>query len=146
MSAMKWRRLRCLLCWFRLVQFCSLGLIEGRRTVCQALPNSFLGSTAIAFAIESRWQWSGYFVTASAMASFAVATQWWHVLAGRVTGWIGRGARSPVRAVLLTESTSPDTYGRAFGFERAMDSAGAVIGPVLSLFWLRQWACARHSS
>ena len=34
-----------------------LGLIEGRRTVCQALPNSFLGSTAIAFAIESRWQW-----------------------------------------------------------------------------------------
>ena len=75
----------------------------------------------------------GYFVTASAMASFALATQWWHVLAGRVAGWIGRGARSPVRAVLLTEATIPDTYGRAFGFERAMDSAGAVIGPALSL-------------
>jgi MFS family permease len=38
-----------------------------------------------------------------------------------------------VRAVLLTEATIPDTYGRAFGFERAMDSTGAVIGPALSL-------------
>src|SRR3979409_2555047 len=67
------------------------------------------------------------------MASFALATQWWHVLLGRVVGWIGRGARSPVRNVLLTEATSPETYGRAFGFERAVDSAGAIVGPLLSL-------------
>jgi MFS family permease len=75
----------------------------------------------------------GYFMTAAGMASFAVATQWWHVLLGRVGGWLGRGARTPVRNVLLTEATTPETYGRAFGFERAMDSVGAVIGPLLSL-------------
>jgi MFS family permease len=75
----------------------------------------------------------GYFITASGMASFAVATQWWHVLLGRVGGWIGRGARTPVRNVLLTEAASPQTYGRAFGFERAMDSAGAIVGPLLAL-------------
>lgn len=74
----------------------------------------------------------GYFVTASGMASFALATQWWHVLLGRVGGWLGRGARTPVRNVLLTEASTPETYGRAFGFERAMDSAGAVIGPLLA--------------
>ncbi len=74
----------------------------------------------------------GYFVTASGMASFALATQWWHVLLGRAGGWLGRGARTPVRNVLLTEATTPDSYGRAFGFERAMDSAGAVIGPILA--------------
>jgi MFS family permease len=74
----------------------------------------------------------GYFVTASGMASFAFATQWWHVLLGRAGGWLGRGARTPVRNVLLTEASTPETYGRAFGFERAMDSAGAVIGPLLA--------------
>jgi MFS family permease len=41
--------------------------------------------------------------------------------------------RTPVRKVLLAEATTPATYGRAFGLERAMDSAGAVIGPVLAL-------------
>ncbi|MDE2237876.1 MAG: MFS transporter, partial [Elusimicrobia bacterium] len=37
------------------------------------------------------------------------------------------------RNVLMTEATEPSTRGRAFGFERAMDSAGAVIGPLLAL-------------
>jgi MFS family permease len=76
---------------------------------------------------------AGYFLTAAGMASFAFATQWWHILLGRVGGWLGRGIRSPVRNVLMTEATTSETYGRAFGFERAMDSAGAVIGPSLAL-------------
>lgn len=81
----------------------------------------------------------GYFVTASGMASFALATQWWHVLLGRVGGWLGRGARTPVRNVLMTEATTPETYGRAFGMECAMDSTGAVIGPLLALLVLATW-------
>jgi MFS family permease len=76
---------------------------------------------------------AGYFLTAAGMASFALATQWWHVLLGRVIGWLGRGVRAPVRKVLLAEATTPDSYGRAFGFERALDSAGAVVGPLLAL-------------
>lgn len=75
----------------------------------------------------------GYFVTASGMASFTLATQWWHVLLGRAGGWLGRGARSPVRNVLLADAVTPATYGRAFGFERALDSAGAILGPALTL-------------
>ncbi len=75
----------------------------------------------------------GYFVTALGMASFSLATQWWHILLARLLGWIGRGVRTPVRNVLLTEATTPATYGRAFGLERSMDSAGAIIGPLLSL-------------
>jgi MFS family permease len=75
----------------------------------------------------------GYLVTACGMASLALVTQWWQVLIGRVAAWLGRGARTPVRNVLLSEATTPETYGRAFGFERAMDSIGAVIGPLLSL-------------
>lgn len=78
----------------------------------------------------------GYLVTAFGVASFALATRWWHVLIGRVAAWLGRGARTPVRNVLLSEATTPETYGRAFGFERAMDSIGAVIGPLLSLIFV----------
>ena len=78
----------------------------------------------------------GYFLTAAGMVSFAFATSAWHVFAGRVVGWLGRGVRSPVRNVLLADATTKETYGRAFGLERAMDSAGAVIGPLLALLIL----------
>lgn len=86
---------------------------------------------------------AGYFMTASGMASFAFATQAWHVLLGRMFGWVGRGARTPVRNVLLTEATTKETYGRAFGLERAMDSAGAIMGPLLALL-LATVFTARH--
>lgn len=111
----------------------ALGLIEG---VADGL-SSFakLASGIYSDRLERRKPLAvvGYFVTASAVASFALATRWWHVLLGRSIGWMGRGMRTPIRNVLLTDATTPETYGRAFGFERAMDSLGAVIGPSLSL-------------
>jgi MFS family permease len=110
-----------------------LGFIEGLADGLSSLAKLLSGLYSDRFQKRKPLAVAGYFVTASGMASFALATQWWHVLLGRVGGWLGRGARTPVRNVLLTESTTPDTYGRAFGFERAMDSAGAVIGPLLSL-------------
>ena len=79
----------------------------------------------------------GYFLTALGIASFGLATKSWQVFLGRVVAWTGRGARTPVRNVLLTEATTPQTYGRAFGLERAMDTAGAVLGPVLAIILLR---------
>ena len=85
----------------------------------------------------------GYFMTASGMASFALATQSWHILMGRTLGWLGRGVRTPVRNVLLTEATTKETYGRAFGLERTMDSVGAILGPLLAL-GLALFVSTRH--
>jgi MFS family permease len=110
-----------------------LGLIEGLADGLSSFAKLFSGFYSDRLRRRKPLAVAGYFVTASGMASFALATQWWHVLLGRVGGWIGRGARSPVRNVLLTEATTPETYGRAFGLERAMDSAGAVVGPTLAL-------------
>lgn len=107
-----------------------LGLIEGTADGSSSFAKLFSGLYSDRLRRRKPLAVAGYFLTASAMASFAFATSWWHVLLARVGGWIGRGARSPVRNVLLTEATSPETYGRAFGLERAMDSAGAVIGPI----------------
>src|SRR5947209_16014147 len=111
----------------------ALGLIEGLADGLSSFVKLFSGLYSDRWRRRKPLAVIGYFVTASGMASFALATQWWHVLFGRVFGWLGRGARTPVRNVLMTEATTPATYGRAFGFERAMDSAGAVIGPGLAL-------------
>jgi MFS family permease len=79
----------------------------------------------------------GYLVTALGTASFALATAAWHVLLGRSLAWLGRGVRTPVRKALLAGSVSKETYGRAFGFERMMDTVGAIAGPA-SAFVLLQ--------
>ena len=72
----------------------------------------------------------GYLVTALGTASFALATNAWHVLLfARASASLGRGVRTPVRKALLAGSVTPETYGRAFGFERMMDTVGAIAGP-----------------
>lgn len=109
-----------------------LGLIEGLADGVASFAKLFSGLYSDRLHRRKPLAVAGYFVTASGMASFALATQWWHVLLGRVGGWLGRGARTPVRNVLLAGAVTKETYGRAFGFERAMDSAGAVIGPLLA--------------
>jgi MFS family permease len=77
----------------------------------------------------------GYIVTALGTASFGLATHAWHVLLSRAGAWVGRGVRTPVRKALLAGAVTRETYGRAFGFERMMDTLGAIIGPATAL-WL----------
>lgn len=78
----------------------------------------------------------GYIVTACGTAAFGLATSAWHVLIARACAWLGRGVRTPVRKALLAGSVTKDTYGRAFGFERMMDTLGAIIGPATAFFLL----------
>ena len=78
----------------------------------------------------------GYLVTTGGVAAFALATQAWHLLLARSVAWLGRGVRTPVRKALLAAASTPETYGRAFGFERMMDTLGAVIGPATALLLL----------
>ncbi len=77
----------------------------------------------------------GYAFTAFATASFAFATHAYPVLFGRVAAWLGRGVRSPAKKALLAADVAPHAYGRAFGFERLMDTVGAIAGPLTAL-WL----------
>ena len=72
---------------------------------------------------------AGYVVTALGTASFALASAAWHVLVARSCAWLGRGVRTPVRKALLAGAVTKETYGRAFGFERMMDTLGAIVGP-----------------
>ena len=78
----------------------------------------------------------GYLVTALGTASFGLATAAWHVLAARAFAWLGRGVRTPVRKALLAGAVTQETYGRAFGFERMMDTLGAIVGPATAFVLL----------
>ena len=78
----------------------------------------------------------GYLVTALGTASFGLATAAWHVLLARAFAWLGRGVRTPVRKAMLAGAVTKETYGRAFGFERMMDTCGAIVGPASAFFLL----------
>jgi MFS family permease len=78
----------------------------------------------------------GYLVTALGTASFGLATAAWHILISRSLAWLGRGVRTPVRKALLAAAVTRETYGRAFGFERMMDTVGAIVGPATALVLL----------
>jgi len=77
----------------------------------------------------------GYVVTTLATGALVLATSAWHVLIARTTAWLGRGIRTPGRKALLAAGVSRDAYGRAFGFERMMDTLGAIVAPITAL-WL----------
>jgi MFS family permease len=77
----------------------------------------------------------GYVLTALGTAAIGLATAAWQVLLARATAWLGRGVRTPVRKALLAAAVTRETYGRAFGFERMLDTVGAIVGPATAL-WL----------
>lgn len=72
----------------------------------------------------------GYCATGLSTFAYAFAQSWPFVLLLRALGWTGRGSRGPSRDALLADSVTPEQQGRAFGFERAMDTLGAVLGPL----------------
>jgi MFS family permease len=76
-----------------------------------------------------------YLVTTLATSAFGLATAAWHVLIARAIAWLGRRVRTPVRKALLAAAVDRSVYGRAFGFERAMDTLGAIVGSLTAL-WL----------
>lgn len=108
----------------------ALGIIEG---VSDGL-SSF--SKLLGGWIADRPSWRkatgviGYFLTGVSTFGYAFANSWPIVLFLRAFGWTGRGTREPSRDALLADCVSPGHEGRAFGFERAMDTLGAVLGPL----------------
>jgi MFS family permease len=75
----------------------------------------------------------GYSATAVLNALIGAAGATWQVGVLRTGAWFSRGLRTPSRNALLTDVVAPEAYGRAYGFERALDNLGAIAGPLLAL-------------
>jgi MFS family permease len=76
---------------------------------------------------------TGYGLAALGKVMVAAFGAWQGVLAGRVVDRLGKGLRGAPRDALLVADVDDAARGRVFGFHRAMDTAGAVVGPLLGL-------------
>jgi MFS family permease len=76
---------------------------------------------------------TGYGMAALGKVMVAAASAWPGVLAGRVVDRLGKGIRGAPRDALLVADVDDAARGRVFGFHRAMDTLGAVVGPLLGL-------------
>jgi MFS family permease len=108
----------------------ALGVIEG---VADGL-SSFAKLAGGWIADRPAWRKptgiTGYCATGLSTFGYAFAQSWPFLLLLRALGWAGRGSRGPSRDALLADSVAAEQQGRAFGFERGMDTLGAVLGPL----------------
>lgn len=74
----------------------------------------------------------GYAVAAVARPVMAQAAAVWQVIALRAADRTGKGMRNPPRDAVIADAASPEIRGRAFGYHRSMDHAGAVAGPLIA--------------
>ena len=110
-----------------------LGLIEGLADGAAGGARLLGGALADDPAMRRRTAAGGYVGTAVLAALIGLSVTVWQVGALRIASWAARGIRVPPRNALLADLTEPATYGRAYGFERAMDNLGAIAGPLLAL-------------
>src|SRR5881409_1225893 len=78
---------------------------------------------------------AGYAIAVLVRPVIAATAAAWQVIALRVVDRIGKGLRTPPRDALIADITPAELRGRAFGLQRGMDHAGAVLGPLLA-WWL----------
>jgi MFS family permease len=82
---------------------------------------------------------AGYALSSAVRPLIALATSWAHVFSLRTLDRVGKGVRGAPRDAMLAAWATPQTRGRVYGFHRAMDHAGAVVGPMLASLFLIAW-------
>ena len=113
----------------------ALGIIEGIAEATGSLLKLFAGVLADRMRSTKYWVVGGYSLAALGRPLLALAGSWPVVLVLRFADRVGKGLRSSPRDAMLALSIRPEQRGLAFGFHRALDNAGAVVGPLLAA-WL----------
>ncbi len=110
-----------------------LGLIEGIADGAAGFARLAGGAMADDPARRRTAAVGGYTSTAIFSGLIGLSTAVWQVGLLRIAAWTARGLRVPARNALLADVVPASAYGRAYGFERAMDNLGAIGGPLLAL-------------
>lgn len=116
----------------------SVGAIEGLAETTSALLKLASGWWSDRVSRRKPLVVAGYALASLARPLVAIAQSASQVLVIRVVDRVGKGVRGAPRDALIAESVDPSIRGRAFGFHRAADHAGAVVGPLIA-FALLQW-------
>src|SRR2546421_289935 len=110
-----------------------VGLVEGVAESLGTFSKIFSGRLSDSAGKRKRFVAAGYGLSTAMKVLFPFAQSWPEFLGMRIFERTGKGVRDAPRDALLTESTPPETRGKAFGFHRSMDTAGAIAGPIITL-------------
>jgi len=113
----------------------ALGIIEGLAEAAAGFSKLYAGKFSDRVG-RKPFVVGGYTMAGIGKIFVVLATTWPLILFGRVTDRIGKGMRSSPRDALINDSVDKEDLGKAFGFHRAGDNLGAVIGPALALVGL----------
>lgn len=109
-----------------------IGTIEGAAESVSSLLKLFAGYFSDRLGKRKGMVVFGYALASVARPLLGFATTWYQVLGIRLTDRVGKGIRSAPRDAMIADAAAAEMRGLAFGFHRAMDHAGAVIGPLIS--------------
>lgn len=110
----------------------ALGIIEGVAESTASLLKLYSGYLSDRVKRRKGWIVAGYAISNVIRPLIAFSTSWFHVLALRFSDRVGKGLRTSPRDAIIADSTPPEYRGTAYGFHRAMDHGGAIIGPLLA--------------
>jgi MFS family permease len=108
-----------------------IGIVEGAADTVSSLLKLVSGIAADRAPKRQPLVLFGYGLASAVRPLVALATRPWHVLAVRVTDRVGKGIRGSPRDAIIADA-SGNRAGRAFGYQTAMDNAGAVVGPLVA--------------
>jgi MFS family permease len=122
------------------VQTSIIGLIEGIAEATASLLKLFSGWLSDKMGRRKWLAVAGYGLSAATKPFFYIASSWELVAGVRWADRIGKGIRTAPRDALVADSATKETRGLAFGFHRAMDTAGAMLGLLIAalVVWLVQ--------
>lgn len=117
-----------------------LGLMEGIAETAAAFLKFLSGWWSDKLKRRKPLAVAGYALASVLRPFFAVVTTGWHIVMLRSLDRVGKGLRTAPRDALLADAVDIDQRGRAFGFHRAMDHAGAVVGPLIAFILMSGFA------
>ena len=113
-----------------------VGLIEGIADSASSLLDIFVGYWSDSAGKRKRFVIYGYGLSSVSKLGIALASSWPMMLVFRGVERIGKSVRTSPRDAIIAASSDEKTRGKAFGLHRAMDTLGAVAGPVIAYFIL----------
>jgi MFS family permease len=114
----------------------SLGIIEGVAEAANSVLKILSGRLTDKWGTPKPIVLVGYVLSSAMRPLIGLASSWTHVLTLRFADRLGKGIRGAPRDAMLATFASPEQRGRIYGFHRAMDHAGAVLGPLLATAFL----------
>lgn len=113
-----------------------IGVLEGLAEFTAGLSKGYFGKKSDERGLRIPFIKSGYLMSALSKPMMGMLAIPLWIFAARTLDRLGKGVRTAARDALLAQNATPETRARVFGFHRSIDTAGAVLGPVIALAFL----------